>query len=156
MTMDAMCFTKAPTDLRAYFNQQLRWKRSNVVDFLVGIGHAWKLHPLLCIQYLSMFMLLLVYPFVIAAHVLEGEFFELAMFHLAVIAAFSLIYWFAPSTRRLPPWLRVHPVAFLPMAVLMPVAYLLLTPLGIFTLDTSSWETRGHVAGVAPGPGAPR
>jgi cellulose synthase/poly-beta-1,6-N-acetylglucosamine synthase-like glycosyltransferase len=153
MTMDAMCFTKAPTDLRSYFNQQLRWKRSNIVDFIVGIGHAWKLHPLLCIQYLSMFMLLLVYPFVIAAHVLEGEFFELAMFHLAVIAGFSLVYWFAPSTRKLPPWLRVHPVAFLPMAVLMPVAYLLLTPLGLFTLDTSSWETRGHVAGVAPGPG---
>mgnify|MGYP000709328230 CR=1 FL=1 len=34
------------------------------------------------------------------------------------------------STRRLPPWLRVHPIAFLPMAVLMPVAYVLLTPLG--------------------------
>jgi hypothetical protein len=30
------------------------------------------------------------------------------------------------------------------MAVLMPVAYLLLTPLGLFTLDSSSWETRGH------------
>jgi len=26
----------------------------------------------------------------------------------------------------------------------MPVAYLLLTPLGMFTLDSSSWETRGH------------
>jgi hypothetical protein len=44
----------------------------------------------------------------------------------------------------LPPWLRVHPIWFLPMAVLMPVAYLLLTPLGLFTLDSSSWETRGH------------
>jgi cellulose synthase/poly-beta-1,6-N-acetylglucosamine synthase-like glycosyltransferase len=155
MTMDAMCFTKAPTTLRGYFNQQLRWKRSNIVDFIGGIGHAWRLHPILCIQYLSMLMLLLVYPFVIAFHVLEGEFFDLAMFHVAVIAAFSLIYWFAPSTRALPPWLRVHPIAFLPMAVLMPVAYLLLTPLGLFTLDTSSWETRGHVAGVAPPAAAP-
>jgi hypothetical protein len=35
------------------------------------------------------------------------------------------------------------------MAVLMPVAYLLLTPLGIFTLDSSSWETRGHVGTTA-------
>jgi hypothetical protein len=32
------------------------------------------------------------------------------------------------------------------MAVLMPVAYLLLTPLGLFTLDSGSWETRGHSA----------
>ena len=38
MTMDAMCFTKAPTTLRGYFNQQLRWKRSNIVDFIVGIA----------------------------------------------------------------------------------------------------------------------
>ncbi|HEU0036265.1 MAG TPA: glycosyltransferase [Kofleriaceae bacterium] len=144
MTMDAMCFTKAPTSLRAYFNQQLRWKRSNIVDFLVGITHAWELHPLLCLQYLSMLLLLLVYPFVIATHVARGDFFDLAMFHVAVIGAFSMIYYFAPSVRRLPPWLRVHPIAFLPMAVLMPVAYLLLTPLGLFTLDSSSWETRGH------------
>jgi len=160
MTMSAMCFTKAPTNLKGYFNQQLRWKRSNIVDFIVGIGHAWDLHPLLCVQYLSMLLLLLVYPFVIVTHVLEGEFFHLTMMHLAVIAGFSMVYHFAPSTRALPPWMRVHPIWFLPMAVLMPVAYMLLTPLGLFTLDTSSWETRGHVAGVAPGPppgpGGPR
>jgi N-acetylglucosaminyltransferase len=155
MTMDAMCFTKAPTDLKGYFSQQLRWKRSNIVDFACGLGHAWHLHPLLCVQYLSMLLLLLVYPFVIAAHVLSGQFFDLVQFHLALIALFGCIYYLAPSTRRLPPWLRVHPIAFLPMAVLMPVAYLLLTPLGLFTLDAASWETRGHGA-VAGAPGAPR
>ncbi len=144
LTMKAMCFTKAATTASGYFNQQLRWKRSNIVDFLVGVVHAWKLHPLLCLQYLSMFMLLLVYPFVIVTHIERGDFFELATFHLAVIAAFSVVYYFAPSVRALPPWLRVHPIAFLPMAVLMPVAYLLLTPLGLFTLDSSSWQTRGH------------
>jgi hypothetical protein len=55
--------------------------------------------------------------------------------------------------RQLPPWLRVNPISFLPMAVLMPVAYLLLTPLGFWTLDSSSWETRGH-GNAAPGPAA--
>ena len=144
MTMDAMCFTKAATTLQGYFNQQLRWKRSNIVDFVVGVGHAWTLHPLLCLQYLSMMLLLIVYPFIIITHVTRGDFFDLAMFHVAVIALFSLVYYFAPSVRALPPWLRVHPIAFLPMAVMMPVAYLLLTPLGLFTLDSSSWETRGH------------
>jgi N-acetylglucosaminyltransferase len=144
MTMKAMCFTKAAPTLKGYFNQQLRWKRSNIVDFVVGVGHAWTLHPLLCLQYLSMLLLLLVYPFVIISHVTRGDFFDLAMFHLAVISMFSLVYYFAPSVRALPPWLRVHPIAFMPMAVLMPVAYLLLTPLGLFTLDSSSWETRGH------------
>ncbi|MCX5743029.1 MAG: glycosyltransferase [Proteobacteria bacterium] len=155
MTMDAMCFTKAATTMGGYFNQQLRWKRSNIVDFIVGLPHAWKLHPLLCLQYLSMILLLLVYPFIIAQHVLEGQFFDLCFFHVQLIAMFGLIYYFAPSVRALPPWLRVHPIAFMPMAVLMPVAYLLLTPLGLFTLDSSSWETRGHGNVAQPAAPAP-
>ncbi len=155
MTMAAMCFTKAATTPTGYFNQQLRWKRSNIVDFIVGVAHAWKLHPLLCLQYLSMFMLLLVYPFVIITNIQRGQFLELTAFHLMVIAGFSIVYYYAPSTRSLPPWLRVHPAAFLPMAVLMPVAYLVLTPLGLFTLDTSSWQTRGHQGSPTPAPSTP-
>ena len=146
MTMDAMCFTKAPPKLRDYFNQQLRWKRSNIVDFMVGLTDSFRLHPLITVHYLAMFLLLLVYPFVIVTHVLEGEFIELAAMHMVLIGALAWIYHFAPSVRRLPPWLRVHPISFLPMTVLMPVAYLILTPLGLLTLDTSSWETRGHGA----------
>ena len=151
-TTEAMCFTKAMVNMRAYFNQQLRWKRSNIVDFMGGIGHAWNLHPLLCMHYLSMFMLLLVYPFVIIFNIMEGDFFFLAMAHIVVCGALGVIYWFAPSTRALPPWLRVHPLSLIPMSVMMPVAYVVLTPLALFTLDTASWETRGHVPGA---PGAP-
>ena len=150
MTMDAMCFTKAPPTLRGYFNQQLRWKRSNIVDYLVGITHSWRLHPLIGVHYLSLLLLLFVYPFVIVTHVVQHQFFDLALFHVEVVALFGLIYYLAPSVRALPPWLRVHPLSFLPMAVLMPVAYLLLTPLGAFTLDSSSWETRGHTGAAMP------
>jgi cellulose synthase/poly-beta-1,6-N-acetylglucosamine synthase-like glycosyltransferase len=152
MTMDAFCFTKAAPNLRAYFNQQLRWKRSNIADFIIGLGDAWKLHPLLTLQYLSMLLLVLVYPFVIVTHIESGKFFSLAVTHVVLIGGFSLVYYFSPSVRALPPWLRVHPIAFLPMAVLMPVAYLLLTPLGLFTLDSSSWETRGHGTAVKASP----
>jgi cellulose synthase/poly-beta-1,6-N-acetylglucosamine synthase-like glycosyltransferase len=154
MTMDAMCFTKAPPTLKGYFNQQLRWKRSNIVDYLVGLRHAWTLHPLLCLHYLSLLLLLVVYPVVIVTHLVQHQFFDLAMFHMEIIALFGMIYYIAPSVRRLPPWLRVHPISFLPMAVMMPVAYLLLTPLGLLTLDSSSWETRGH-QGSSP-QGVPR
>ena len=100
-----------------------------------------------------MLLLLLVYPFIIITHLSQHRFFQLAMFHVGMIGLFGTIYYLAPSVRRLPPWLRVHPIAFLPMAVLMPVAYLLLTPLGLFTLDSSSWETRGHAG--APVPASP-
>jgi N-acetylglucosaminyltransferase len=144
MNMDALCFTKAQVTLRTYFNQQLRWKRSNIVDFIIFTMDSWKLHPLMCVQYLSMLTLLLIYPFLIITHLIAGQFFQLVEFHIAIIALFGGIYYFAPSIRRLPPWLRVHPLGFLPMAVMMPAAYIILTPLGLFTLDSSSWETRGH------------
>ena len=104
-----------------------------------------------------MLVLLLVYPFVIITHVEQARVLASSRsFHLALIGGCSASS--ITSRRRvraLPPWLRVHPIAFLPMAVLMPVAYLLLTPLGLFTLDSSSWETRGHGGAPAtPRPGA--
>ena len=105
MNMDALCFTKAQETLRTYFNQQLRWKRSNIVDFIIFTMDAWKLHPLMCVQYLSMLALLLIYPFLIITHLIAGQFFSLVMFHCAVIALFGGIYYFAPSIRRLPPQL---------------------------------------------------
>ena len=51
--------------------------------------------------------------------------------------------------------MRVHPLWFLAMAVVMPMTYLVCTTLAMFTLDSSSWETRGHTgvaepAGVVP------
>ena len=153
LTMDAFCYTKAPTALGAYFNQQLRWKRSNIIDFTCGLSHAWRLHPLVGLHYLSMFVLLLVYPFLILAHLVAGDFVPLIAFHVGLVGVLGFVYHFAPSTRRLDPQFRVHPIWFLPMAVLMPTAYLVLTPLGMFTLHSSSWETRGHDAVVADGVG---
>src|SRR5262249_12875282 len=145
-TLDAFCFTKAPTTLTGYFNQQLRWKRSNIVDFVCGLSHAWRLHPLVGVHYLSMFALVFIYPFLLINHLRDGDFMPLMTFHVGLLSLLGMIYYFAPSTRRLPPGNRVPPIWFLPMAVLMPTAYLVLTPLGLFTLHSSSWETRGHTA----------
>jgi cellulose synthase/poly-beta-1,6-N-acetylglucosamine synthase-like glycosyltransferase len=146
LTMDAFCYTKAPTTLTGYFNQQLRWKRSNIIDFTCGLSHAWRLHPLVGVHYLSMFALLVVYPFLILSHLRDGDFMPLVAFHVGLLALLGLVYHFAPSTRKLAPRFRVHPIWFLPMAVLMPTAYLILTPLALFTLHSSSWETRNHGA----------
>src|SRR5439155_25685556 len=96
--------------------------------------------------------LLLVYPFIIIMHLQNGDFVQLLAFHVELLGLLAVIYHFHPSTRRLGEPYRVHPIWFLPMAVLMPTAYLILTPLGLFTLHSSSWETRGHGA-VAGGGG---
>jgi N-acetylglucosaminyltransferase len=141
-TLDAVCWTVAPNTLSKYMAQQLRWRRSNLIDFMMGVSHAWRLHPLVGLHYLSLFAMLLVYPIVVALHVWSGAFFQLAVVHLATLGVFGIIYYF--DTRSEPAERRVHPLWFMAMAAVMPVTYLLFTPLAMFTLDSSSWETRSH------------
>jgi cellulose synthase/poly-beta-1,6-N-acetylglucosamine synthase-like glycosyltransferase len=142
VTLDAICWTVAPNTLGKYFAQQLRWRRSNLVDYLGGLSHAWRLHPMVALHYFSMFALLVAYPIIVVHNAVLGAIWPLAELHLAVLAVLGLAYFV--DTRDLPPSQRVHPLWLLGLGVLMPVTYLLYTPLALFTLDSSSWETRGH------------
>jgi len=140
LTLAAVCRTLAPTTLAGYFNQQLRWRRSNIVDYLCGITHAWRLHPVVATHYLSLCAMLFVYPLVVFHSLVSGTFCATAAFHAAVLAAWGVVY--AVSTRHDRPEERVHPLWFLAMTFVMPVTYVICTPLALFTLDSSSWETR--------------
>lgn len=144
MTLDAVCRTEAPTTLSNYFSQQLRWRRSNLVDYAGGLSHAWKLHPIIAVHYFSLFALLIVYPALILQALANGSFFKLLSIHMLLITGMGVLYRF--HTRHLPDEERVGPLNFLPQALVMPVTYAILTPLAMFTLDSGSWETRGHTA----------
>lgn len=141
-TMDAVCWTTAPPTYKKYFAQQLRWRRSNLVDIIGGLSHAARLHPVVGLHYLSSGALLVTYPIVVFQKLANGTFWELAAFHLLVLAALGTVY--AVHARQLPREMRVHPLSFLSMALVMPVTYIVCTTLAMFTLDSSSWETRGH------------
>ncbi|MCI0572204.1 MAG: glycosyltransferase [Myxococcaceae bacterium] len=148
-TEDAFAHTSAPGGLSSYFSQQLRWRRSNLVDMLAGLSHAWRLHPIVAVQYVTQFVLLLAYPVVIIHNLVNDEFWDVMALHLLVVGALGLIYRL--ETRRLPEHMRVGALSFLPIALLMPVTYALFTPLALLTLDSGSWETRGGVGGAAEG-----
>ena len=122
----------------------MRWRRSNLVDFLGGLTHAWRLHPVVCLHYLSVLALIVAYPVVILHNLVTGFFWDVITFHLGVVALLGLVYRI--ETRHLPESQRVPAFSFLPMAVVMPVSYLLLTPLALFTLDSGNWETRRATA----------
>lgn len=143
-TLSAFCRTAAPTDISGYFAQQLRWRRSNLVDLLGGVTHAWRLHPVVGIHFISQLALLVAYPLVLLHNLASGEFWEVMVLHLAVVAGLGFIYRY--KTRGLPEELRVPALSFLPVALLIPVTYALFTPLALFTLDSGSWETRGAQA----------
>ncbi len=142
MTLEARCRTFVPSTLTAYFSQQLRWRRSNIVDYAGGFSHVWRLNPVLAIHFFSLFALLLVYPIAVVRALAAHKFFPALVLHTEAVAFFGLLYRF--RTRRLPKAERVGPLAFIPLSLLMPVTYALLTPLALFTLDTASWETRNH------------
>ena len=148
VTTDAMGFRKATIDLKSHFRQQLRAPRIGVGDLVRGIRHGWTVHPLLGVQYLSILLLLVCYPLFAGYQLLQGGLMQLMVVHLVAAGILWLAYHRARSLRRLPPWLRVPAYAFLSLVVLMPVAYLLLIPLGLFKLDSASWQTRGHVPGT--------
>ena len=80
-------------------------------------------------------------------NLVTGFFWDVITFHLGVVALLGLVYRI--ETRHLPESQRVPAFSFLPMAVVMPVSYLLLTPLALFTLDSGNWETR-RAAAPAP------
>ncbi len=142
MTLDARCRTFVPDTLNGYFSQQLRWRRSNIIDYAGGFSHVWRLNPVLAIHFFSLFALLLVYPVAVVRGIMAGKFFGAMVLHLAVVALLGMVYrW---RTRKMPKEERVGVLAFTPLTLLMPVTYALLTPLALFTLDTGSWETRNH------------
>ncbi len=153
MTLDARCRTFVPNTLSGYFSQQLRWRRSNIVDYAGGFSHVWRLNPILAIHFFSLFALLLVYPIAVTRALATFKFFPALVLHMEVVVVFGLIYrW---KTRKLPKEERVGALAFVPLSFLMPITYALLTPLALFTLDTGSWETRNHEDTVPEGAGEP-
>lgn len=144
ITLDARCRTYVPRTLSAYSSQQLRWRRSNVIDYAGGFSHIWRLHPLIAINYFAMFVVMVGYPVAVFRALASHRFLPALSAHLVVLALFGLYYrW---CVRSWPRDQRVGALSFLPQALVMPVTYALLTPLVLFTLDSGSWETRGHEA----------
>jgi hypothetical protein len=136
--------------MTGYFSQQLRWRRSNIVDYSGAVSHVWRLNPILAIHFFAQMALLLVYPIAVIRALSSGWFFQGLQIHLMVVAVFGLYYrW---RVRDMPAEDRVSAIAFVPMALTMPVTYALMTPLALFTLDSGSWETRGHEAETAEEP----
>lgn len=155
LTLDARCYTIAPPSLAGYMSQQLRWRRSNLVDMLGGLTHVWRLHPVVALHYFSVYALLLAYPVLVARQIVHGHFAELTVEHAAVLVVLGLVY--RRESRSEPDHLRVPALAILPLALIMPLTYVLLTPLALFTLDSGSWETRVAAAAepvAQPEPGA--
>jgi cellulose synthase/poly-beta-1,6-N-acetylglucosamine synthase-like glycosyltransferase len=135
------CFTKAPPKIPGYLSQQLRWRRSNTIDFLTAIPHFNRFHPLVIVHYMSIALLLMFYPLFLVAQIIHLGFIIPMMLHALLVTTFAIPYEF--NKHKLPEFARAGGIWFLAMAFVFPVMYITLTPLAIATLGTTSWETRG-------------
>jgi cellulose synthase/poly-beta-1,6-N-acetylglucosamine synthase-like glycosyltransferase len=142
MTHDALCWTAVPHRLDSYFSQQLRWRRSNILDYAGAVSHLWRENPIIAVHFFSQFGLLIAYPVLVVKAIAAGMFYEGLTYHAVLVVVFGLIYQL--NVRHLPKTERVGALAFLPISLIMPVTYALLTPVALFTLDSGSWETRDH------------
>src|SRR6185295_3308788 len=98
--LSARCRTTCPTTLSGYFSQQLRWRRSNTIDYAGGFTHVWRLNPIIAIHYFSLFALQFAYPLAILRSLASHKFFAALEIHLMVVAVFGLYYrW---RVRKLP------------------------------------------------------
>jgi len=129
MTHAARCRTFVPSTIPSYLSQQLRWRRSNIVDYAGAVSHVWKLNPFIAIHFFAQFALLVVYPIGIVRALSSGWFFQGLQLHLYVVAIFGLYYRF--RVRKAAPEDRVGSLAFLPIALMMPITYALMTPLAL-------------------------
>lgn len=141
LTFDAHCFTKAPSTMANYLSQQLRWRRSNLIDLITAIPHLHNFNPYVVVHYLAMGLLLMFYPMVLFAEFTRLGFMIPMILHGLLAAAFGVAYEL--HKHKLPKMARTDGVWFMAMAFVFPVLYLTMTPLGLATLATTSWETRG-------------
>ncbi len=149
LCFDARCYTKAPPTMPTYLNQQLRWRRSNIIDFLTAIPNLNKFNAAVLIHYMSLGMLLFFYPLFIISKMLEAKFAIPILLHALMVSIFAFAYELKKN--ELPEFARTNGIWFLSMAAVFPVVYLTMTPLALFTLGTTSWETRGaKPANAAP------
>ena len=90
----------------------------------------------------AQFAILIAYPLAVIRALASFRFFPALQLHIYMMVVFGLYYCW--RVRKLPKEEKVGPLAFLTLSLLMPITYALLTPLALFTLDSGSWETRGH------------
>lgn len=151
MNVHAVCRTTAPTSLSVYLSQQLRWRRSNMVDYLGGLSHVWKGHALVAFYFFSLFLVILGYPVLLATAVLSGWLWPFMAVHVLIALLLGVGY---KLHARKDPYASVWNA--LPLGFIFPLTYGIMTPLALLTLDASSWETRGQPAPLpAPAPPFP-
>lgn len=145
VSLKARCWTKSPTTLAGLFSQQLRWRRSNLIDLLYTLSrplvHVKTVNSIVLLNYLSLMMYIIIYPIIVLHTVILGWGPEVLFLHLLGMVILSGIYQYF-SVYKYKEKGVTNLLAYIGLGFILPVSYLIITPLALLTLDSGSWETR--------------
>ena len=136
--------TIVPQTLRVYLNQQLRWRRSFLMESISAVTHMWKRPIGASLMFYIILSLTIMSPFVVSYFLILGPIID-GFNPLIYILGLTLIimlhqtfYW----AFQLPPADKVGFFSLMPMLPVWIFFTLLLLPWAMFTLRDGTWGTR--------------
>ena len=136
--------TIVPQTLRVYIRQQLRWRRSFLMESISAVSHMWKRPIGASSMFYIILSLTLMSPFVISYFLILGPIFDgfnplIYLLGLTLIIMLHQTFYWA---FQLPPADKVSFFSLMPMLPVWIFFTLLLLPLAMLTLRDGSWGTR--------------
>lgn len=141
---DAKCWTRVPSTFKAYWGQQIRWRRTFLRDFFWTIRtlseQVWKLHPLAIWQYIFYPLALFVAMLDVTVIVASDSWFS----SWQAISYMATMFFLVVVMQRFHPEQKLtHPLKVLVYTPWWIINTMLVTIAALFTLDTGSWGNRG-------------
>ncbi len=136
--------TIVPEGLSKYVKQQIRWRRSFVLESIIGAKHMWRRPLGLAMAFYSVLLVTLMAPLIVSYFIFVGPIVG-EINPIGYLVGLSLIvilhqsfYW----AFQLPPAKKVGFFSLMPMLPMWIVASLVMLPWAVFTLRKKSWGTR--------------
>ena len=141
---EAKAKTIVPQNAKTYLRQQLRWRRSFLMESLSGLSHMWKRPIGASVMFYMVLSLTLMSPFVVSYFLLVGPIVDsfnplVYLMGLALIIFLHQTFYWA---FQLPPADKIGFFSLMPMLPVWIIFTLILLPWAMLTIRSGSWGTR--------------
>ncbi len=140
----ARASTIVPETFSKYVLQQIRWRRSFIIEAIIGAGHMWRRSVGAAMAFYGLLLVTLMAPFIVGYFLVLGPVtgqvnpvgYLIGL--CLVLTLHQTFYW----AFQLPPAKKVGFLSLMPMLPMWIAASLLMLPWALLTLRTRSWGTR--------------
>ena len=141
---EAKAKTIVPQNAKTYLRQQLRWRRSFLMESLSGLSHMWKRPIGASVMFYIVLSLTLMSPFIVSYFLLVGPIVDsfnplVYLMGLALIIFLHQTFYWA---FQLPPADKIGFFSLMPMLPVWIIFTLILLPWAMLTIRNVSWGTR--------------